>query len=260
MPITAGKWLLFVGDSITATGANEGGFAWFDGPGGLLDQLEGIWGAPPTAAKTTGTVAAGTIAPIVTGEVGIVTATVPGYKTVAVSSLGQSGANSTALATLVGTAIQLVPTYTVPIVILEGGINDAAEIQGGSRTIAQYIAGKDSQYAQILARWPTAMIIDLSCLCKGEEWAAGPVWNNTVFPFDTQIEDVDDETQIKVAATAGAVYVNNRDALLVWEAVNNPGMASEGFAVIIDGTAVHPTFAGMILMGQTFITDVGVTP
>jgi lysophospholipase L1-like esterase len=241
--IHAGDHIWFYGDSITqGVGHNEGDYPWPSPPGGLVAQMQTL---VASASIVTPGVATGPVSTC-TGARGSV---VPVAGAIFPSTFGQGGATFTDISNYLPAQLASVPaSLPSPVFVIEGGVND-----GGNTSEAT--TGINSIISQLRATWPACRLIFLSVFCQGSEvWQTGPVWppatQNVAGPINTVIQTL--------VTAAGGAYVDNWDALLTWEAANNPGKASSGFATV-DGT--HPKIVGMTaVMAPTFLAAVSVGP
>lgn len=245
MVVGPGEFWYFIGNSISVpypSSPNEGGYAYYQAPGAFNDQLNARWSgaaAPPAAtngARTTG------VAGRTSGSGAAVNATVPGYRHVIVGGSGHSGATAQEIADDLVPILPTLPAVASPVFVIEGGINDANNIHNASETIGQFNTGHDLIYTRILARFPAARIIDLTCFCLGELHTGG-VWGSN--PADAEIATVNAAMAV-IAAARGGLAVDIRTPLLAWEIINNPSNLVGGLAVRLEGNNVHPTIRGMV--------------
>lgn len=262
MAIGAGDFLVFCGNSITfGVGWNEDNYPWFDPPGGLIDQINDTWPAPGPDRQAPGTFT-GRVARA-TGRAGVVQPVAAPAESVTAVSSGDPGANSSDIAAAaMPAALALMPGGTVssPVVIIECGINDAYEIHLGIRTLAEFIAGYEAIFDQLLAEYPAARVICVGCFCIDEAWKPGPTWVGTF--INPIIVNIDNAIQA-LCTTYGATFVDVRTPLLAWEVINNPLREASEHAAIPNGAesrAVHPKIAGMMVMAEAFLDVVPITP
>ena len=246
MNVTAGDYLVPIGDSITAVGGpNEGGYSWPSGPGGFIDQVNLILtpsGPPPNQQILS--VSAG-IKSVSVGAIKSQVAAAPvGYRRLVTFTYGASGATSAALAGFLPAHVinELPASIVSPVVLVEIGINNALQIRDGVSTLQDFIDGLNSIVSLFTTPWPAARFIMCSCLCYQETWATGPTWAGT--GLEPHIADVNTAIQAKVTALGSkAVYADWRTPLLAWEVINNPNKDASGHATV-DG--VHAKIATMV--------------
>jgi hypothetical protein len=263
--IPAGAWLHGQGDSILTTGTPAGVDA-IRAPGGLLDRINlklTPGGAPlPTTNKAH---TSGTSKVAVSGARAQLGKATPGYKQVACTVSGHSGANAqTIFGDLATTFDVMVPLGVNQLVFYLGdGINDAFNIHNGGELLSDFVNWHHQIYTHVLTRFPTALIIDVSCFCLGE-LHTGNAWGSNV--ADAEILSVDNAKQSEVALhPANAVYVDYRAPLLAAEIANNPANDIGGHYVFLEGNNVHPTLPsaptpGMTIMANAVLSTVSVGP
>lgn len=257
--VTGGECAQFQGNSISGD-ATPSGIFWGGPPGGTSDQIKaalvpgGVPVARPNRASASG------VKGVASGRRGTIVPTVPGYKTIITTHHGHSGANAQQILADLPTSLFLqVPLGAKLLLFLEDGINDAFNILNGSETIGDFINFHHQIYTTVLARWPTAIIVDVSCLCLGEVHT-GNAWGAN--PADAQILQVDNAKAAEAALfPSNAVYVDFRAPLLTWEIANNPAQDPGGHAVFLEGNNVHPIAAtGMMVMAGAVMATVPVVP
>ena len=142
------------------------------------------------------------------------------------------------------------------VLVLEFGRNDVAPpLPPFTPTpLVDFRASYDAVLDQTLAAFPSCKIVCLSILCDGEQWAAGPVWNNAFDPppsnpgYTPSIAEFNAQIQASCVAHGG-LYIDLRGpALLVEAALNTPAPGAGVGPLTIDGT--HPNAAGQLLMSN----------
>jgi hypothetical protein len=256
--ILGGEYVFGQGNSISTDSTPAG--IWWGGPtGGYIAQVQSLLTPVVPSAKKNFATSTGILA----GNIGVlsdITSTVPGYKQVIQGHFGHSGANAQQiLADLPNGLYKSVPVGAKLVLLLEDGINDANNILGGSETLADFVNFHHQIYVAVTTRYPTAIIIDLSCLCLGEIHT-GNAWGAN--PADSQIVSVDNAKQSEVALwPSNAVYADFRAPLLTWEIANNPAQDPGGHAVFLEGNNVHPiATTGMLIMATAVLGAVPVVP
>lgn len=242
LPVSAGKKTHFVGDSITALG-------WYSATGGIVDQVNATWPAPANAViGATATGKAG----VVSGASATVIASAQTRKSIAVTASGVSG---NVVADVSSNMSTRVFAFNPDILIVELGVNDiltGTDITTFSNNVASLLS-------QALAWKPTLPIMWVGPTAYGEVWQVGPPvdWlsgygNNVSFP--TYIAAIR-----SACASVGAVFVDTRAPLLVYESTHNtpaPG-ASQGIATL---DQIHPNPTGQVLMGNETFAAMSISP
>jgi lysophospholipase L1-like esterase len=148
----------------------------------------------------------------------------------------QNGAAGTGIDYLLANISTLIFAPNPTLVILECGLNDCI----ASTPVVNFSEKYVSMLTQIKAWKPSVKIIVIGIgVILTEAWENGP--NGPQWPTGRASLDTFDQYIKMAAASQGVMFVNWRQRLLAWEAVNNPGGASLGFATV-DGT--HYTDAG----------------
>jgi hypothetical protein len=258
MSIVGGEYAFGEGNSIS-TDSTPAGIWWGGPPGGYIAQVQSLLTPSIPAAKANFSTSTGNVSTN-TGINSTVSATVPGYKQVIPGHFGHSGANAQQiLADLTNGLFKSVPLGAKLVLLLEDGANDAADILGGSETLADFINFHHQIYVAVTTRYPTAIIVDMSIFCLGEVHT-GNAWGAN--PFDSQILSVNNAKQSEVALwPSNAVYSDLRTPLLTWEIANNPAQDPGGHAVSLEGNNVHPIAAtGMMVMATAVLAALPVEP
>jgi len=150
-----------------------------------------------------------------------------------------------------------ITNFNPDAVVLFVGVNDALT----ATPLATFNAAIDTILAGIAAYDATTPTMVLSIFTAGEQWSAGPVWDNALDPppsnpgYTPSIAQLDAEkvTAIADSTLTTAEYLDLRAAALAFLAAHNtpaPG-AHDGF---LTSDGVHP----LIPFGQVFISDLVV--
>ncbi len=249
IPVHDGTNVVFCGDSITAQGWFWSTQSQVGGTNLLVDQLSSVTvktrpgavvNGGATATLANGAVAS-TVVPVALG--GQINAINEGHGQ---KQIGDALANISAW----------ILSHSPQVLVLEFGRNDVAPPLPPftPTTLVSFRTSYDAVLDQTLAAFPSCAIVCISILCDGEQWAAGPVWNNAFDPppsnpgYTPSI--VEFNAQIQASCLAhGGVYIDLRaPALLVEAALNTPAPGAGVGPLTIDGT--HPNATGQSLMSN----------
>jgi lysophospholipase L1-like esterase len=237
IPVAPDNVVVCCGDSITDQGVFKP----------AIDQIN----LALTPRQTAGSVAQGGVAVAVGG--GAVCATVAQRPIRAVIS-GTPGDTAEQIALSVGPRIT---DHNPNVVILFVGVNDALV----ATPLATFNAAMDTILAGIAAYNPATPTLIVSIFTAGEQWLAGPVWDNALDPppsnpgYTPSIAQLNTEQQTAIADSTltHCQFLDLRGPTLAYEAANNlpaPG-AHDG---ILTSDGVHP----LIPKGQNFISSLVV--
>jgi len=243
---------LFDGDRVMFTGDSTSdpstGHEWYDlASTGFVASVNAKFS--PRPAKVYAAVCSG-VAATVTGTAAThVPVPLPG----AITVIG-AGRGGTTIANLQSDIANELAVNIPAVVFISIGTNDVSN----STPTATFRASYDATLATING-WNggRTRVVCMSVYAQNESWLAGPpvAWNNA---RDSLVDGINAQIQASAAA-AGAVYVDTRSQLLLWEVVNNPGQAATGFALLADGIHLSAP-AGKQQIGNYALEQVAVVP
>jgi lysophospholipase L1-like esterase len=240
--VRPGNLVVFVGDSITQAG-------WFSVAGGFVDQVNAQ--IPTVIAPRYATLAPGSAAATVApGAATASVASVAIQNTIRTVNSGIAGNQTADIAAAVAARIT---NYNPDVVVLLIGINDITFGVPFGTTMTNY----ESILSQVRAWSTTVQIACLSVLFYGEQWAAGPVWDNSP-TYDAPIDAVNAAVQA-LCTTYNATYVPVRPQALTYETINNaPAPGAPSGILTLD--RFHPNANGQLQIGSFSIGSFTVTP
>lgn len=242
IPINPGDVIVFCGDSITDQGVFRPAVAMIN---------ESI-----TPRVSAGAIAAGGGASVARGG-GAFCATVPLQPIVPIMS-GTPGDTASSIASNVTGRIT---SHNPDAVVLFVGVNDCLT----ATPLANFNASLDTILADIAA-FADIPVMMLSIFVLGEQWAAGPVWDNHFDPppgnpgFTPSIVQYDNETQTAIADTtlSQAEYLDLRGPTLTLESIINAPAPGAALGVLtLD--QVHPNGRGQIWISQLTVAGMAVS-
>lgn len=229
--VRPGDTAVFVGDSITQAG-------WMSVAGGLVDQINAQF--PVVNRPRAGALRAGaTPAVLAPGARPATLAPVATQARITAINSGIAGNDTADIEAAVGPRIT---DHNPDVVVILIGINDVTF----GVPLATIEVNYDSILSQIRAWSATVQIVCISILYYGEQWVAGPAWDN--FPdFDSQIDAANDAIR-DLCPLYDATFIDARADSLLYEATHNLPEPGERDGILTqDG--LHPNETGQLELG-----------